>query len=144
MAHIHGAAGAAKVAAEHAMMGHATMNSGAGHVGTMMTAVKHALPVGEHTALLTKGAIATGAVATAAVHTRGSFMSLLAKHPLIVFSLGVTAGYFVHKYRKEIIATASRVTEQGKDFVLQQKENLEDLVSECKECQENQGKEKAG
>lgn len=67
-------------------------------------------------------------------------MSSLAKHPLIVFGLGVAAGVLIHKYRKEIIATATRVSEQGKDFVLQQRENLEDLVAECHECEEDAGK----
>ena len=60
-------------------------------------------------------------------------MSILAKHPILVFSAGLAAGYYAHKYRKEIIDSATRVTEKGKDFVLNQKENLEDLVAECHE-----------
>lgn len=63
-------------------------------------------------------------------------MSVFSKHPLLVFTLGVATGFFAHKYRKEIIASATRATELGKDFVMHQKENLEDLVSECQECPE--------
>jgi hypothetical protein len=86
------------------------------------------------------GAIATaGAVAVTA--TKEGFMSTLSRHPVIVFGLGVVAGYYIHKYRKEIIDNATRLGEQGKDFVLQQKENLEDLVAECKECREEEGKQ---
>jgi hypothetical protein len=43
------------------------------------------------------------------------------------------AGVLVYKYRKEIIAGATKVVDTGKDFVLQQKENLEDMVAETKE-----------
>ncbi len=60
-------------------------------------------------------------------------MSKLTKHPLVVFGLGITAGYLVYKYRKSIISSASKVVDSGKDFVLQQKENLEDIVAETKE-----------
>ncbi len=66
-------------------------------------------------------------------------MSILAKHPVITFGIGLAAGYFIHKYRKEIIDAACSVTEQGKDFVLQQKENLADLIAESKEAGESAG-----
>ncbi|WP_082409858.1 hypothetical protein [Methylomonas koyamae] len=62
-------------------------------------------------------------------------MSKLAKHPLLVFGAGMVAGYFVYKYRKEIISNASKTIEAGKDFVLHQKENLEDIVAEAKESE---------
>lgn len=60
-------------------------------------------------------------------------MSKLTKHPVLVFGLGMVAGYFVYKHRKDIIANASKTIDAGKDFILQQKENLEDLVAEAKE-----------
>ncbi len=70
-------------------------------------------------------------------------MSILAKHPLLVFGLGVAAGFYAHKYRKEIIESATLATGKGKDFVLHQKENLEDLVAECKECADDASTESA-
>jgi len=39
----------------------------------------------------------------------------------------------VYKYRKEIISSATKTIDAGKDFVLHQKENLEDIVAEAKE-----------
>ncbi len=63
-------------------------------------------------------------------------MSLFAKHPVITFGLGLAAGFFVHKYRKEIIEAASGVTEKGREFVLQQRENLADIIAETREGQE--------
>lgn len=63
-------------------------------------------------------------------------MSALARYPLVVFGLGIAAGYFAYKYRKEIVSAAVRASEKGKDFALQQRENLEDLVAECKDCPE--------
>ena len=74
-----------------------------------------------------------GTLATATVSTGGKLMSKASKHPLLVFGLGMVAGFFVYKYRKEIIAGANKSIDAGKDFVLHQKENLEDLVAEAKE-----------
>jgi len=63
-------------------------------------------------------------------------MSLFAKHPVITFGLGVTAGYFIHKYRKEIIEAANDAAEKSKEFVLQQRESLADVLAEAKESGE--------
>ena len=60
-------------------------------------------------------------------------MAILKKHPVLVFGAGMVAGYFVYKYRKEIISSATKTIDAGKDFVLHQKENLEDIVAEVKE-----------
>lgn len=65
-------------------------------------------------------------------------MVKIAKHPALVFGLGVVSGYFICKYRKEIIAGASKTLDAGKDFVLHQKESLEDLVAEAREGKEEQ------
>lgn len=73
------------------------------------------------------------AVKVAAASAGGSLMSRLTRHPLLMFGLGVVAGIVVYKYRKEIIATVTTVGEKGKDFVLQGKENLEDIVAESRE-----------
>ncbi len=77
--------------------------------------------------------IAKGTVASAILETSGKFMSKLVKSPVMVFGLGVVAGYFVYKYRKEIIANTNKAVDASKDFILQQKENLEDIVAEAKE-----------
>jgi hypothetical protein len=66
-------------------------------------------------------------------------MTKLSQHPLIVFGVGVAVGYMVHKYRKEIIESANRAAEKSKDFVLQQRENLEDLVAAGKEAADDAG-----
>jgi hypothetical protein len=131
MAHVHGAA--AKTAAHH----HAAMSHGS---GGMMSMMEHLPAGGQAMANVTKhvGA-AAGAAAVANTQAGKGFMSILARHPLLVFGLGVAAGYYAHKYRKEIIDSATRASEKGKDFVLNQKENLEDLVAECKECADDSG-----
>ncbi len=77
--------------------------------------------------------VAMGAVSTATVNTGGKLMSKISKHPALVFGLGVVAGYLVFRYRKEIISGANKAVDASKDFVLNQKENLEDLVAESKE-----------
>ena len=77
--------------------------------------------------------IVKGSMASATVYSGGKLMSKVTKHPVLVFGLGVVAGYFIYKYRKEIISSTTKVVDAGKDFVLQQKENLEDIVAETKE-----------
>lgn len=77
--------------------------------------------------------VAAGTLSTATVTTGGKLMSKAAKHPVLVFGLGMVAGYFVYKYRKEIISSATKTIDAGKDFILHQKENLEDIVAEAKE-----------
>jgi hypothetical protein len=116
MAHIHGAT--VKTLSHGAQAGH----------GVAMATAKHA------------GA-AIGIAAATQTHSGKGLMSVFSKHPFLVFTLGVATGYFAHKYRKEIIASATRATELGKDFVMHQKENLEDLVAECQECPEDGEKE---
>jgi hypothetical protein len=56
-------------------------------------------------------------------------MSLLSRHPLLVFGLGVAAGFYAHKYRKEIIESVTVLSEKGQDFIKHQAENLEDIVA---------------
>ena len=77
--------------------------------------------------------IAKGSMAAATVHTGGKLMSKAVNHPVIVFGLGIVTGVLIYKYRKEIISGATKVVDAGKDFALQQKENLEDIVAETKE-----------
>jgi len=77
--------------------------------------------------------IMKGSMASVTVKSGGKLMSKLVKHPVLVFGLGVVAGYVVYKYRKEIVSSVGKATDASKDFVLQQKENLEDIVAETKE-----------
>lgn len=77
--------------------------------------------------------VVAGTLATATVNTGGKLMSKIAKHPVLLFGAGMVAGYFVYKYRKEIVASAAKTIDAGKDFVLHQKETLEDIVAEAKE-----------
>lgn len=74
--------------------------------------------------------VATAVVATAIVETGLHFSKTLAKQPVVMFGLGLVAGYFTHKYRKEIITLASHTTEQSKDFIVQQKNNISELLTE--------------
>ena len=69
----------------------------------------------------------------AVIYTGEKIMGKLAKHPVLVFGLGIATGYLIYKYRKDIISSATKVVDSSKDFVLQQKENLEDIVAETKE-----------
>ncbi len=54
----------------------------------------------------------------------------LLRNPLLFVAAGLAAGYLMHKYEKEIIETVSKATGMGKDFMLHQKENLDDLIAE--------------
>jgi len=85
-----------------------------------------------HNSSMSRQVIA-GTLATATVSTGGKLVSKIAKHPILVFGAGIAAGFFVYKYRKEIISGATKSIDAGKDFILHQKENLEDLVAEAKE-----------
>lgn len=85
--------------------------------------------MGSH--LATGGLLATGGY----VAGRGLLGGLL-RNPLVLLAAGVAAGYFAHKYRKEILLAASRATGAGKDFWLQQKESLSDLLAETQEAEE--------
>ena len=82
--------------------------------------------------LVVKG-VATAVAASTIMQTGKGVMTTLAKHPIVMFSLGIAAGYFAHKYRKEIISITSKTAGQSKDFVLRQKENLKDLIAEAQE-----------
>lgn len=57
-------------------------------------------------------------------------------NPLVMFAAGAAAGYLGFKYRKEITAAVTKASDMGKDFVLQQKEKLSDIVEEAREAEE--------
>ena len=60
-------------------------------------------------------------------------MSILTKHPLVTFTLGFAAGFVIHKYRKEIIEAGTAAAERSREFVLQQKESLGDILAETRD-----------
>ncbi len=76
-----------------------------------------------------KGAAMMGAGYAA----RGIVGRSLLTSPLVVLAAGVAAGYLLHAYRKEIVLAVSKATGMGKDFLLEQKESLADLVAESKD-----------
>ena len=84
---------------------------------------------------VTQGA-ATGANAAAAGGVVGRTLLV---NPLTLLAVGVTggvvAGYLLHRYRKEIALAVSKACGIGKDFALQQKESLADLIEEAKESE---------
>lgn len=142
MAHVHGAAQTSKHAAHAAHASHSAHASHAAHAAHSAHA-SHAAHAAHsahsaHSAHAGHGIAAAGgamvvaksaAVAKAAGSKKGkSFLGKVFSHPLVVFGLGVAVGYAIHKYRKEIIHSANRAAEKGKDFALQQRENLEDIL----------------
>lgn len=94
----------------------------------MMTSMGNMMshPVAKGAAMAGAGYVARG------VATRSLFANPLV---LLVAGVagGVAAGYLLHQYRKEIVLAVSRAAGMGKDFALQQKENLADLMEEAKE-----------
>lgn len=84
-----------------------------------------------------------GGYAAARVLTTNPALSFL-RTPLVVFAAGVTTGYLLHKYRREIIQAVTKATDMGRDFVLQQKESLDDLVAEAQEGAEAEAKAEGG
>lgn len=82
--------------------------------------------------LIAKGVV-TGVAATIIVESGKGAIGTLAKNPLAMFGLGLVTGYFAHKYRKEIISVSSKTTEQGKDYLLRQKEYLREMLTESQE-----------
>ncbi len=76
--------------------------------------------------------MAGGAMMAAGGYAAGKgLMGGLLRNPLLFVAAGLAAGYLLHKYEKEIVETVSRATGMGKDFMLHQKENLDDLIAEA-------------
>ncbi|MBZ0096951.1 MAG: hypothetical protein K8H75_16475 [Sulfuricella sp.] len=75
--------------------------------------------------------------ATGYVAGRGLLGGLL-RNPWVLLAAGVVAGYYLHKHQDEIMLSLSKASGMGKDFLLQQKENLADLVEGAKEKEAQQ------
>ncbi len=76
-----------------------------------------------------------GGYAAARVLTTNPALSFL-RTPLVVFAAGVTTGYLLHKYRREIVQAVTKAVDMGRDFALQHKDSLDDLVAEAHEVNE--------
>jgi hypothetical protein len=96
-----------------------------------VTTIKHAKNIAHHGLNHhdVSNTLIKGAVMSAGAQTGKTIMSKITKHPLLLVGIGIVAGYYAHKYRKEIMSSVTSVGDKGKDFVLQQKENLEDMVA---------------
>ncbi len=85
---------------------------------------------------VTKGAMMA---ASGFVAGRGLLGASPFRNPLLLLAGGIAggiaAGYLLHKHEKEVILALSKLSGMGKDFVLQQRENLDDLVAEAKETE---------
>lgn len=78
--------------------------------------------------------MAGGAMLAAGGYAAGKgLLGGLLRNPLVFVAAGLAAGYLLHKYEKEIVETVSRATGMGKDFMLHQKENLDDLIAETQQ-----------
>ncbi|HRD89445.1 MAG TPA: hypothetical protein PK752_14490 [Accumulibacter sp.] len=95
--------------------------------GETMEALGHVMNRPAAQAAAIGGATAQGVVAA----------RTLLLNPLTLLAVGaaggVVAGFLLYRYRKEIALSVSRVCGMGKDFVLQQKESLADLIEETRE-----------
>ncbi len=74
---------------------------------------------------------------------RGLLGATLFRNPLLLIAGGIAggiaAGYLLHKHEKEVILALSKLTGMGKDFALQQRENLDDLMAEAKDSEASAG-----
>ncbi len=99
------------------------------HMPNMMSNAGHAMSTP-----LAKGAMMAASGFAAG---RGLLGVSLLRNPLTLLAAGVAggiaAGFLLHKYEKEVIEALSKATGMGKDFALQQKENLNDLMAEAQE-----------
>ena len=109
------------------MMNEEMMKHGAGMMGAGAGMMSHPVAKGAMVA-------ATGYAATRALVGQG-----LLRNPLLLLAGGIAGGiavgYLLHKHEKEVVLAISKAIGMGKDFVMQQRENLDDLVAEAKETE---------
>lgn len=85
-----------------------------------------------------KKPLSSGAMAGAGFAAgKGLLGGALLRNPLTLLAVGaaggVVAGFLLFKYQKEIVDGLSKASGMGRDFALQQKENLADLMAEAEE-----------
>ena len=107
------------------MMNEEMMKHGAGMMGTGAGMMSHPVAKGAMVA-------ATGYAATRALVGQG-----LLRNPLLLLAGGIAGGiavgYLLHKHEKEVVLAISKTIGMGKDFVMQQRENLDDLIAEAQD-----------
>jgi hypothetical protein len=91
--------------------------------------------------LLARG-IVTGVVVSAITQTGRNILGKMVKNPIVIFGLGCAAGFLAHKYRKEILQAGGDIGEKSKEFVLNQKEKLGDMLAEYRESAADAGEGK--
>lgn len=75
--------------------------------------------------------MAGGAMLAAGSYAAGKgLLGGLLRNPLVFVAAGLAAGYLLHKYEKEIVQAVAQATGMGRDLMLHQKENLDDLIAE--------------
>jgi hypothetical protein len=91
---------------------------------------------------MTQPTMAGGAMA-AGIAGRGIIRAVFS-NPWVTLAIGVAAGYYGYKYRKEIVAAATKLRDAGQDFILEQRERLSDIVAETREAEEQKAGEPPG
>ncbi len=84
--------------------------------------------------------VAKGAMIAATGYTAGrALLPSVLRNPLLLLAGGiaggVAVGYLLHKHEKEVMLAVSKAIGMGKDFAMQQRENLDDLVATAKEAE---------
>jgi hypothetical protein len=74
--------------------------------------------------------VATAVAATVIVEAGIGISKSLAKQPIVLFGLGLLTGYISLKYRKEIIAISNHTADQSKEFMMRQKQQLDEFLAE--------------
>lgn len=79
--------------------------------------------------------VAKGAVMAVTGYAAGRTLlgGALLRNPWVMLAAGMLVGYYLHKHQDQIVLSLSKASGMGKDFLLQQKENLSDLIEESKE-----------
>lgn len=79
--------------------------------------------------------VAKGAMIAATGYVAGKSLlgGALLRNPWVLLAAGMIAGYYLHKHQDQIVLSLSKASGMGKDFLLQQKESLADLVEGANE-----------
>ncbi len=94
---------------------------------------EHKNPYSSKLDMLGKGII-TGVAVSTITQTGRTIARKMLKNPLVLFGLGLTAGFLLRKHRREIINTAGRAAEHGKEFVSRQQEKLKEVIAEARDA----------